>query len=656
MNKKNVFALILMLGAGLFLSACNEIELEAKFVEGQAIETGGKVPVFSRFELVTVDLGNGDFTDGELEASTMERVKIPVTIRGKKLSFMVPKLDPGQYKLVFLEKKKPFHIPFEVKAVTLKENPIIYQETLLKNQQEKIVALEKTKNSLSPEKKAILEKDIALLKQNYSLHAVLASAMGEGDRADLAYFLEANKVWLEEISKSFGNYDAVLPNGRLLNNDRVNVEKLSNELMQKFSMAVSTLIKNLPKIEAMISLGFPADEMILGPSLSNSIGVEAVLALSINDLLLDIQGLVTQIDTDAEYVRVLSSDQVMESKLKADYNFDNGVAYELFVSRNYRTVFKVDESSTIPVVKTYMGSFGVLLTAWARIKSEIPISLSYSPTNPATVLSFDTKSLLVHSDHLSITGISNPKVSGVVTKENGRFMLTFNTSESSSHEFNFKLVYDYQDFGKLEKTLNAAVIKALEFGTFIDPRDGISYKTVKIGSQTWFAENLRYEGNIPEVRSQQDWAAIFSTVQPAWSNYANDSENDAIYGKLYNWYAVNTGSLCPPGWHIPTDSEWTILSNFLGGESVAGGKMKTVTGWNDPNAMATNESGFGGLPGGYRTINGESAYLGFFGYWWSSTSNNSNQSWNRNLDSSNGFIYRFFNYKAYGFSCRCLKD
>jgi uncharacterized protein (TIGR02145 family) len=648
----------LMLGGWVFLSACNEIELEAKFVEGQAIETGGKVPVFSIFELVTVDLGNGDFTDGDLEASTLERVKIPVTIRGKKLSFMVPKLDPGQYKLVFLEKKKPFHIPFEVKAVTLKEDPVIYLETLLKNQQEKITALEKTKNPLSPEKKAILEKDIALLKQNYSMNAVLANAMREGDRTDLAYFLDANKVWLDEISKSFEQYDSVLPNGRLLNNDRVNVENLSIELMQKFPMAVSTLVKHLPKIETMVSFGFTADDISLVPSLSNSIGVVAVLALSINDLLLDIQGLVTQIDTDAEYARVLASDQVMESTLKADYNFDNGVAYELFVSRNYRTVFKGDETSTIPIVKTYLGSFGVLLTAWAKIKSKLPISLSYSPTNPATVLNFNTKSLLVHSDHLSITGISNPKVSGVVTKENGRFTLTFNTSESGSHEFNFKLVYEYQDFGKLEKTLNAAVIRALEYGTFSDPRDGIIYKTVKIGNQTWFAENLRYEGNIPEVRSQQEWAAIFNTgsAQPAWSNYANESGNDAIYGKLYNWYAVNTGSLCPPGWHIPTDAEWTILSNFLGGESVAGGKMKTDIGWNSPNALATNESGFSGLPGGYRTINGVSAYLGSFGYWWSSTSNDSNNSWNRNLDSSNGLIYRFFNYKAYGFSCRCIKD
>jgi hypothetical protein len=129
MKKGCVIALGLLFCLSLIFSGCNEIELEDGIVEGQTIELGGQPPIFSVFELVTVDLGNGDFTDGEIEGMTLEKEKIPLTIQGKKLTFMVPKLNPGLYKLVFLEKNKPFNISFEVKAPTLKEAPAKYLES-----------------------------------------------------------------------------------------------------------------------------------------------------------------------------------------------------------------------------------------------------------------------------------------------------------------------------------------------------------------------------------------------------------------------------------------------------------------------------------------------------------------------------------------------
>lgn len=211
-----------------------------------------------------------------------------------------------------------------------------------------------------------------------------------------------------------------------------------------------------------------------------------------------------------------------------------------------------------------------------------------------------------------------------------------------------------------------------EYGTLSDSRDGEVYKTVKIGTQTWFVENLRFEGNIPQVASQQAWAAIYnegnSTDQPAWSYYNNNSANDAIYGKLYNWYAVNTGTLCPSGWHIPTEAEWTILTDYLGGVEVAGGKMKSIIDWETPNVGATNESGFTGLPGGIRTIYGEFDGLGVSAGWWSSSPSEdffprvgfppiANLAFGRILSnssessSSNNILSR-----SNGHSCRCLKD
>ena len=142
--------------------------------------------------------------------------------------------------------------------------------------------------------------------------------------------------------------------------------------------------------------------------------------------------------------------------------------------------------------------------------------------------------------------------------------------------------------------------------------DGNTYNTVQIGTQVWMSENLktsRYRngGSIPYVVGNSDWQAL---TTGAWSNYNHDAANDPIYGKLYNWYTTLGDTLCPAGWGVPTDDEWTTLTTYLGGESVAGGKMKSVgtTYWNDPNTGATNESGFSVLPGGYRGTDGSFRY------------------------------------------------
>jgi len=196
--------------------------------------------------------------------------------------------------------------------------------------------------------------------------------------------------------------------------------------------------------------------------------------------------------------------------------------------------------------------------------------------------------------------------------------------------------------------------------TFIDPRDGNVYQIVKIGNQTWFAENLRYAGNIPNVQSQQAWIAIWNngnpTGQPAWAYYNNDANNNLVYGKLYNWYAVNTGTLCPQGWRIPTDEEWSILTNFLGGESVAGGKMKSVTDWIVASAGSTNQSGFTALPSGIRDENGEFFNQGSIEHWWSSSPIGFNGAWARDLSGTYDGVYRFAYRTVNGFSCRCLRD
>jgi uncharacterized protein (TIGR02145 family) len=185
--------------------------------------------------------------------------------------------------------------------------------------------------------------------------------------------------------------------------------------------------------------------------------------------------------------------------------------------------------------------------------------------------------------------------------------------------------------------------------------------TVTIGTQVWTTKNLDVatysDGTvIPEVKDPSAWASL---TTGAWCYYNNDSENGPIYGKLYNWYAVNDPrGLAPTGYHIPTDAEWTTLTDFLGRSSVAGDKMKETgtAHWNSPNQDATNTSGFTGLPGGYCYYSGSFYYIGYYGVWWSSTEVNTSNAWYRALDYTTGAANRDDGYKAYGFSVRCLRD
>jgi uncharacterized protein (TIGR02145 family) len=199
------------------------------------------------------------------------------------------------------------------------------------------------------------------------------------------------------------------------------------------------------------------------------------------------------------------------------------------------------------------------------------------------------------------------------------------------------------------------------YGSMTDQQGNV-YKTIVIGNQEWMAENLKtsiYRNGQPitNVIDEDQWPVL---TTGAWCKYNNDILNDCPFGKLYNWYAVaDPRNLCPTGWHVPSDVELTTLTDFLGGETVAGGKMKSTGSqyWLGQNLTATNESGFSGLPSGIRDNGGTFRELGGYGFWWSSTELFQTPypvslylisfSDNTNMEAVN---------KTYGFSVRCLKD
>ncbi len=193
--------------------------------------------------------------------------------------------------------------------------------------------------------------------------------------------------------------------------------------------------------------------------------------------------------------------------------------------------------------------------------------------------------------------------------------------------------------------------------------DGTPYQTVQICDKIWMKSNLNvshYKNGdaIPEVSNPAQWTGL---TTGAWCYYNNDPANGAIYGKLYNWYAVNDlRGLAPQGWHVPASTEWVASVTCLGGESVAGGKMKEAgtTHWLNPNFSATNSSDFTGLPGGYRCSCSSAAFynIGNQSFWWSSSEISIGSPWALGLSYDNGIASNSGNQKIKGFSVRCVKN
>ncbi len=193
----------------------------------------------------------------------------------------------------------------------------------------------------------------------------------------------------------------------------------------------------------------------------------------------------------------------------------------------------------------------------------------------------------------------------------------------------------------------------------------LTSKEVTIGNQVWMTENLNVDkfrngDPVPQAKTNEEWEKAGENEEPAWCYFDNALNNGDRYGKLYNWYAVNDPrGLAPEGWKIPSDDDWSHLTEFLGGGSVAGKKMKSTVFWADNGSESgngTNESGFSGLPGGYRSVKGVFREVGVNGFWWSSTECNTFIAWHLNLYYKYGSVYRICLAKAGGFSVRCLKD
>jgi uncharacterized protein (TIGR02145 family) len=273
-----------------------------------------------------------------------------------------------------------------------------------------------------------------------------------------------------------------------------------------------------------------------------------------------------------------------------------------------------------------------------------------------------------------VSGLLATLKTGAFSNGNGSLTYTISGTPLTSGTASFALNIG----GKacvLTRTVSAAQTSGINFtsigvpvGSFqnnMSDIDGNTYKTVQIGTQVWMAENLKVSkyndgSTVPNVTEDSIWEY---NKTGASAYYNNDVANNVKYGKLYNWFAVskttnNNKNICPTGWHVPTDAEWTVLTDYLGGADVAGGKMKEVgtTNWGSPNTDATNISLFTGLPGGNRRGGGSFDLAGELGVWWSATQYDSSSARYRYLMNYSSLVDSSFDSKKKGLSVRCVRD
>jgi uncharacterized protein (TIGR02145 family) len=209
---------------------------------------------------------------------------------------------------------------------------------------------------------------------------------------------------------------------------------------------------------------------------------------------------------------------------------------------------------------------------------------------------------------------------------------------------------------------------------YFNDYDNNKYNTVQFSYQVWMAENLKTTrfndgAPIPLVTDKEEWNnlqtpayCLYDTSLASWG-HGYSSALRKVTGALYNWYAVNTGKLCPTGWHVPSDGDWRRLTAYFGGDSVAGDKLKSTYFWPvraDTIKTTTNESGFTALPGGSRQPDGSFYFdLGDTGFWWCSPEyleNSASEALYKSIGTENGTVHSALSNKSSGFSVRCVKD
>ena len=391
------------------------------------------------------------------------------------------------------------------------------------------------------------------------------------------------------------------------------------------------------------------------------------------------------IETD---IKIGSGFFVSENVIATNYHVIEGASEAYCYTNNSSTKYKiegylaVDKSVDLILLKVSGLDRAAIKLATNPVSPGQKIFVIGSPKGLPASISDGIISGLRDFDGIKLIQITAPispgSSGGPVLNTNGEVIGVSVGQYKDGQNLNFAIPESNLELLLTRMTSSTLSISKLynKFGSFTDNRDGETYKTIKIGTQVWMAENLKTTSfndglTIPLITDNNTWAEL---TTPAYCWYNNDEATyKPTYGALYNWYAVNTSRLCPIGWHVPTDNEWKTLEMFLGMSqseadsyswrgTIEGSKIKE-TGtihWKSPNEGATNESGFTALPGGCRESEGIFNDVRSYAYWWSATEFYDWKAFHRTaglfLNPTRAGMERFYANKEFGYSIRCVKD
>jgi uncharacterized protein (TIGR02145 family) len=603
----------------LFIALALIMVLSCSKDDSSANIVGG---VVYRSQIVTIDVPNLNLSNQEYEATFNG---LPITLAKShehKLVFLVPYSTPLGEQVLTIPSIDNATVKYEVKNTELIDTAEATLAPFFTN-----VAAYSQSLDTSPE--SVVVQNSLNSFNNYFANAT------DDEKTEMAILYQANKVQFDRILL----YDFSDVTGKLTASDII--------IVAKHSLAVVFAVGGTYAVIA----GDLATKL-LGATVAI---VSFQRAKYFHNILVD-----RNLNTVGLFVdSIFGSNNKLSSAAATSVVFQNDTERILNFSVSDRKLIESDSNSTRPG----MASFFTDSNRYNYFANKANVALQWINNN-VPLISFG----LVPLEQLpsSVTAVNTN-----VTQE------TYSKIQFSINHPNLQLVSSsLLSTGQLKMKVKIigtpAVIPVVSFLNYSYSDDfnnfsgklpiqveAVSPDEVVIGTQVWKTKNLdvatyRNGDPIPQVTDNAQWINL---TTGAWCYYENNTANGTTYGKLYNWYAVNDPrGLAPADYHVPSDAEWTTLTTFLGGEDVAGGKIKATTLWNSPNTAATNISGFTGLPGGYRYYGGTFYVIGSFGIWWSSTQYDSTYAWSRNLYYSNGIAYRDSSNKNYGFSVRCLRD
>ena len=586
---------------------------------GSIHQNGGEV---FRSQVVTINLPNTNLSLKEYEATLDGRAITLSSSEDHKLLFLMPEDAVLGAHTLLIPDLNDATVTYNIKETVLDETPVKTLAPLFEN----LELFNQTLISSTSPEASNMQNNIKCFTNYYN------KATDE-EKTQLAIAYKANKSQFDQIV--LNDYSTV--QGRLIRKDKI--------ILAKFLIAVASID--------------------VGSWLAVSGGHPGVRALGIV-----IAGIATASAIDyyiqfiKEEVKEIGVSVGSILGIKERGNLINSLSLKSDITSSFaistlrRKLNSSDSNATQPLLISFFKS----KSAYNYVINKVNKAILY--VNANSFFTFGTFQLA----ELPATTISNLNIANEETFGNITFTVSHpnlklvSSSLGSDGQLNLKI--------KIKSTPASLPIESFLIYSYKDDFNSFSGKLpiqvemvsideVVIGTQVWKTRDLnvttyRNGDVIPQVEDDTQWKNL---TTGAWCYYENNTANGTTYGKLYNWYAItDPRGLAPVGWRIPNDTEWTTLTDYLGGQSVSGGKMKsTGSEWERPNTAATNSSGFSALPGGYRTNYGSWGAIGFSGKWWSSSALTS-EAWIRELKNDESYVYRYSEPKAYGCLVRCVKD